>query len=725
MSHTRRLQDKYELVKKVGTGSFGSAFLYHRLKDNQPVVLKVLHTEPEQRPRVINEIKILKALRHSNITAFHEAWREGDFIYICMEYADGGDLKKAIARKRASGVPFTEDVVRSWVLQLASALYYIHSAHVLHRDLKAANVFLTHAQQVVKLGDFGISKQLSRSEEYARTTLGTPFYLSPEIVKGRRYNAKSDVWAAGVITHELMTFDYPYKAHSQPELFRLIERGGRVDPPALRHYSDELRELLAKMLERDCRLRFSSLRVIMHPALRAAPAQPASRPARPPPAPHSQPQVEPTAPAAAAAVATAKQPPASRPEAHAKRHFSARPAAIGAAFRMPGDANAARARGPSYCPPPEGTPWVPALRAPARVAAAAAVQPEPERNARRASLRDAATPAAAATAAAAAAALVVAAHGWVRPSWRARAAADAAAAAAVFRHAAAAQSAAEQKPPVEAFCERPPAYAMVGLAVPPRRQAGGEPVAPAAPATAAAVSAASEQEASLFSSSTSSVCSNEDAAEATEATHRASAPSGALLAARDQRKLQRVEQSLKATLEHVHLQRSQQPQPQPRACGGGGGGGGGDGAVDEDSDFEDRMPELLETWGKSSFVFKGHCNMPGITRRDTVHTQAEGLFCVLEGLLGSAVLEVMAVLDEAPKSLSHEHFAQASRLLGRDRMHYLHLIVQLAKYVACTNGRQRRRRRVPQDRDATAECRTAECRSTRLRAAPAVPSQVA
>ena len=262
-----RLKD-FNKIEKVGQGSFGFAELHERRADGKYVVLKVLPNIPrDQRSRVLNEITILKSLKHVNITAFYEAWREGQTIYISMEWADGGDLKQAIEEKRKRQRHFDERTIRSWMGQLASALCYLHSIHILHRDLKSANVFLAEHKTVIKLGDFGISKQLHSSRDLARTTLGTPYYLSPEIAQGAPYNAKSDVWAAAVLLHELMTLSYPYKAHNAHELFQVIKRGDRSRHPSLALYSEALRDLLQKMLVRDCRYRYSSSRMLTHYAL--------------------------------------------------------------------------------------------------------------------------------------------------------------------------------------------------------------------------------------------------------------------------------------------------------------------------------------------------------------------------------------------------------------------------------------------------------------------------
>ncbi|XP_071383407.1 serine/threonine-protein kinase Nek5-like [Centroberyx affinis] len=108
-----------------------------------------------------------------------------------MEYCDGGDLMKKINMQR--GVPFTEEQVVDWFVQICLGLKHIHDRKILHRDIKAQNIFLTDGGMKAKLGDFGIARMLNNTMELARTCVGTPYYLSPEICESRPYNNKTSV----------------------------------------------------------------------------------------------------------------------------------------------------------------------------------------------------------------------------------------------------------------------------------------------------------------------------------------------------------------------------------------------------------------------------------------------------------------------------------------------------------------------------------------------------
>ena len=97
------------------------------------------------------------------------------------------------------------------------ALEFVHAKRVLHRDIKTSNVFLTN-RNLVKLGDFGIARQMDDTTDFAQTCVGTPYYLSPELIEGRPYNHLSDVWALGVLLFQMMTFRYPFEAPTLPAL---------------------------------------------------------------------------------------------------------------------------------------------------------------------------------------------------------------------------------------------------------------------------------------------------------------------------------------------------------------------------------------------------------------------------------------------------------------------------------------------------------------------------
>ncbi|ESL07536.1 serine/threonine protein kinase [Trypanosoma rangeli SC58] len=242
---------KYRKVKSIGKGSFGEAVLVRSKTDGKRYVVKAIEsasmTAKEKRD-VQNEIRILSAVNHPNIVRYHEHFEDGTLIFIIMEYAEGGDLNSRIkeAKKNDPLKPFEPKLAMFWFLQICMALKYLHDNHILHRDLKTANVFLT-SRNVVKLGDFGISTVLQNTMACAKTVCGTPYYFSPELCQNRPYNNKSDVWALGVVFYELLTLQRPFNAKSLKELLKKI-LVGQYDPiPST--VPGEMRGLCAALLQ--------------------------------------------------------------------------------------------------------------------------------------------------------------------------------------------------------------------------------------------------------------------------------------------------------------------------------------------------------------------------------------------------------------------------------------------------------------------------------------------
>lgn len=223
----------YRVLRRIGKGSFGEAYLVRSHEDGKRYVAKTVDiasmTEKEKKD-VQNEILILGAVKHPNIIRYREHFMIGTYIFIVMEYADGGDLNSRIKAAKSQEKPalFDPYLAMFWFLQICMALKYLHDNRILHRDLKTANIFLT-SKDVVKLGDFGISTVLQTTMACAKTVCGTPYYFSPELCESRPYNNKSDVWALGVVFYEALTLQRPFTARSLKELLTKI-KGGQFDP---------------------------------------------------------------------------------------------------------------------------------------------------------------------------------------------------------------------------------------------------------------------------------------------------------------------------------------------------------------------------------------------------------------------------------------------------------------------------------------------------------------
>lgn len=244
----------YKQIKLLGQGSFGKAYLVKNTLNNKNYVIKSMileeMSEKEQKEAYL-EAKILEKLDHPNIIKFIEVFRStkpSAMLNIVMDFADGGDLQKKIKEYQKEGRFFNENTIIDWFTQLCLAIKHIHDKKVLHRDLKSQNVFLTQ-NGIIKLGDFGIAKCLNFTMEKAQTIVGTPYYLSPEIVQNIPYSFKSDIWSLGVLLYEMICLRMPFEANSLPLLSLKISRG--VYSPIPNKFSMEMRNLVKALLSLD------------------------------------------------------------------------------------------------------------------------------------------------------------------------------------------------------------------------------------------------------------------------------------------------------------------------------------------------------------------------------------------------------------------------------------------------------------------------------------------
>uniref|UniRef100_A0A182QRM4 non-specific serine/threonine protein kinase n=1 Tax=Anopheles farauti TaxID=69004 RepID=A0A182QRM4_9DIPT len=252
----------YRRIRSVGQGSFGVAILYERQSDVQQVVMKQIalsNLAKPEREMAMNEVEVFSKLHHPNIISYLGSSVRGDLLLIEMEYADGGTLAQMLS-ERSQGEPLPERFVLNIFEQLTSAISYMHSQNILHRDLKTANVFL-HGKGTVKVGDFGISK-IMNTNVHAQTVLGTPYYFSPEMCEGKEYNEKSDVWALGCILGEMCCLKKAFTASNLSELVAKIMTAEYVPLP--RGYSDSLRHVLGLMFQIDPNARPSASELLQY-----------------------------------------------------------------------------------------------------------------------------------------------------------------------------------------------------------------------------------------------------------------------------------------------------------------------------------------------------------------------------------------------------------------------------------------------------------------------------
>ena len=177
-----------------------------------------------------NEIRNLKSSQHENLVKYVNDFYENGCFLIVMEFCSGGDLADAI--KNQNGKPFSVDILLTWFGQLTSALKYLQEKKLIHRDLKPANVFL-NIFQILKIGDFGLSKSLQTTNYMAQTMCGTILYMAPEVLNGEAYNHKADMWSLGCILYELFVGFPIFAGEDEKEQMQCIMEVKGVPPRSM------------------------------------------------------------------------------------------------------------------------------------------------------------------------------------------------------------------------------------------------------------------------------------------------------------------------------------------------------------------------------------------------------------------------------------------------------------------------------------------------------------
>ena len=240
----------YKIISKIGKGSYANIYKVKKDIPNSPtlVLKQILITEEEDSIKEFQtEVQILSQLNSNFIIKYYDSFALSSSLNIITEYCDHGDLNDLLARQFNLNKRFDENLIWKIFIQTSLGLSHIHQQNILHRDIKAKNIFLNKSLDV-KIGDLGIAKILQNTV-HARTFIGTPYYISPELCKDLPYDKKSDVWALGCVLYEMVMLKHPFDAETQLELYTKIinDDYDEVDD----YYSKGLVKFIEMMLQKD------------------------------------------------------------------------------------------------------------------------------------------------------------------------------------------------------------------------------------------------------------------------------------------------------------------------------------------------------------------------------------------------------------------------------------------------------------------------------------------
>ena len=254
----------YDLVRVIGNGAFAQVWLGRHATTGTPVAIKVVNRSaiatPDALTRFTREVSLMKQMQHPFIAELFEIIQTPSAFYLVMEYADNGSMLEYVNGQGK----LAEEEARKYFAELVCALDYLHNKkYVAHRDLKAENILL-NSDGSIRLVDFGLSREFTKTCPNMNTACGSPAYAAPEMIQGHPYTKAADMWSAGVVLYAMVCGSLPFEDESvQTLLQKVVYTEARFPETLSRSVVDLLKRLLAKSPEE----RITLSRVKEHPWL--------------------------------------------------------------------------------------------------------------------------------------------------------------------------------------------------------------------------------------------------------------------------------------------------------------------------------------------------------------------------------------------------------------------------------------------------------------------------
>ncbi|RNF06658.1 putative serine/threonine protein kinase [Trypanosoma conorhini] len=250
---------QYALGKKIGSGNFSTV---RQATDAQgrkwavKIIDKSRLKQEHMEEQMLREVAVMRSLMHENVIALRDVLESDNHYYLVLEYVPGGELFDKIVKAKR----FDENTARRYFHQLIAGMHYCHSRGFAHRDLKPENLLLD-ANGTLKISDFGLSNR--QQDVLLETVCGTPNYVAPEVLMERGYNGLSaDIWSCGVVLYVMLAGRLPFEDRNMNALLAKIERG---EYQMVRHVSEAVKDLIARMLTVDPKKRITMEGIIAHP----------------------------------------------------------------------------------------------------------------------------------------------------------------------------------------------------------------------------------------------------------------------------------------------------------------------------------------------------------------------------------------------------------------------------------------------------------------------------
>lgn len=238
----------YNKLQSIGHSAHAEVFIVEDRLTRARYVMKQMQLRSDDREFALRESALLRTLHHPNICRHHESFvHNGDWLCVVMPHCSNGDLAQLFKQRRDRLLPPLDEAVSvHYLMSIALALQYLHDRKVIHRDVKPSNIFLA-SDWTVQLGDFGVSRQLSDTSSLASTCVGTPLYMSPELLQSNRHSTKTDLWALGCVGFECATLQPAFTGASFTEIAEKVISGeyGRLPARTSVPFRDTIGRLLS------------------------------------------------------------------------------------------------------------------------------------------------------------------------------------------------------------------------------------------------------------------------------------------------------------------------------------------------------------------------------------------------------------------------------------------------------------------------------------------------